>query len=184
VPVACPSSIETKTAGTLSLPTRAPTSSVAGIGILHHIDCPNRKKFSGGGANATAKAATEALGPRPEPPSDDDLAARVRAAEALAEQYGVRCTGAPELRETCGGFAVISFVLDGKLFAAPCSAHADAVQRALKLDRRSDYAAHALHEYLLDKGVVVAHRFAKRCELIRTWNADHRFKVPARGAVQ
>lgn len=181
VPVSCPETLETKTMGVLKLATRKPTPTTSGVGILHHIDCANRKTF-GSGAAAVERAATRALGARPVPETADDVAARIRAAETCAEQYGVRCTGAPQLRETCDGFAVICFVLDGKLFAAPCSAHADPVHRALKLDRRSDHTVHSLHEYLVDKGDAVAKRFAARCVLIREWNAGRGFTVPAKGA--
>lgn len=182
VAASCPATIETKSMGTLALPTRAPTGTTAGVGIYHHIDCTNRKEFGTGG-DAVARASEKALGPRPVMQSADTIADRIRQAEALAERWNVRCTGAPQLTETCGGFAVIAFVLGDTLFAAPCSAHADAVYRALKFDRRSDFTTHDLHEYLQDRGDAVAQRFYDRCALIRQHNAASGFRVPPRGIV-
>jgi hypothetical protein len=188
IPVSCPETLQTKTMGLLSIPSRRPTGTAAGVGINHYINCANRKSYGpatapngAAGAASVERAATDALGARPVPPSADDVATRIRTAEALAERYGVRCTGAPDVREDCGGFAVVAFLLAGKLFAAPCSAHADRVHNALKFDRRHEYEIHQLDEYVVDKGDDVAKRFAARCATIRDANTAHGFKVPARG---
>lgn len=171
MPVVCPATLETKSAGVIALPTHAPGDVSAGVGIDHHINCPNKRKYDG------------RFAPHPAA-SNSDVAAKIRAAEACAERWNVRCTGAPGLvpGETCGGFAVIAFLVAGRLVAAPCAAHADGVQRALRIDRRSDTRPHALHEFLVDRGDVVAGAFAKKCAGIREWNRDTGFVVPKRPA--
>lgn len=180
VPVSCPTTLQTKTMGVLAIASRQPTRDGPGHGINHYIDCAKRAKFGRAASASPSTTLESAIGPRPVHEDAAAVAARIRAAEALSQQYDVRCTGAPHVPELCGGFAVTSFVIDGRLVSAPCAAHADIVARALMTERPGAVKAHPLHEWLADRGDVVAQRFAARCTLIRDWNHAGGFKIPAK----
>jgi hypothetical protein len=198
IPVACPPFIVTKAIPRLDLPTRAPTSREHGRGINHYIDCPDRKKFGKASAHdghspATAppstRPATSVLAnvdaPKPEPPVDPEShAAKVRAAEALSEAHGLRCSGAPFLPEACNGFAVCVLKIDRKLFATPCVAHADTVTDAvIAAGRKRSLTVHAVDELLGDYGPSVAAKFVARAAQLRAMNHRNGFQVPSRGAL-
>jgi hypothetical protein len=201
LPVSCPVSVETKS-GTVDLHCQPPLNTRAmsrdGVGILHYIDCPDRKKFGKASAHdghspATAppstRPATSVLAnvdaPKPEPPVDPEShAAKVRAAEALSEAHGLRCSGAPFLPEACNGFAVCVLKIDRKLFATPCVAHADTVTDAvIAAGRKRSLTVHAVDELLGDYGPSVAAKFVARAAQLRAMNHRNGFQVPSRGAL-
>lgn len=205
VPISVHPTIPTK-AGPVTVPgVRAPVEHASdGFGYIHFIDCDKRRKFEKpadptpadptpaiappqryGPPTSASAAVAQIIGPPPSPlaVAADDYAARVRAAEALAQRWDVRCTGSPGVPEQCNGWSVAAFLLGDRLFAAPCSACADRVQRLLKYERPREWSAHALNEYLVDRGDDVARKFAARVAAIREWNKDHGVQVPARGTL-
>lgn len=167
VPVTTPPSLTT-TRGEIdlhALGVQPPGDGQPGLGINHFIDCPKRATYK-----RTQRRAAGGV----------DLDERIARAEAVAQQYGVRCTGAPHATD-CNGFAVVAFNLRGRLFATPCSVHADKVQRELRLNAAREFTVHALDEFLIDRGERVARAFAEKAAHVKRWNADVGFRVPTRG---
>jgi hypothetical protein len=165
LPISTAPQLETKQ-GTINLRALGvvdPNVSTAGMGINHFIDCPKRQQF----------------GKRAEP-TDEAVTRRIVVAAELAERFGVRCTGAPDVRD-CGGLAIVAFTLRGKLFAAPCSVHASKVQAALQQHAARESRAHDLAEFLRDRGDDVARKFAAKAAQVRTWVAANGFRVPTSG---
>lgn len=137
-----------------------PTATADGLGFDHHIDCAQSEQWRK---------------PQPRAPMErepSDIVAKIAATEQLAQAWGIKCTGGPRVND-CNGDAVVAFLLGGKLFATPCSYHADRTKKAiLDAGRGRDYTHHALEEFLLDKGARVAEQFAKKAAALRRWHTE------------
>jgi hypothetical protein len=144
-------------------------------------DTPNDR---GGGETAPRELARVTL---PQlytvPPNERaDVAKAIALAEQWSHAHGLRCTGAPNLRETCGGFAVVVFLLDKRLFATPCSAHADAVLAALRFaGRMRDVKFFPVQAYLEDAEPERAAKFVERAKAVADRNVRDGFSVPRAG---
>jgi hypothetical protein len=125
---------------------KPPTATSPGLGFDHHIDCVQREQYRRRGGS-TARRTAE---------TPDERAGKVRAAEELARRFGIRCTGAPRVTD-CNGDAVVVFLLAKRLFATPCSVHADATQRAITDAARSRAGDRRAIRVTLDARTRMAH---------------------------
>lgn len=148
---------------------KPPTATSPGLGFDHHIDCAQREQF------------------RRARKDKREIARDVAAAEELARRFGVRCSGdtkpAVGDADACNGDAVVALNVVGKLFATPCSVHADRVQKAIRdAGRGRELTMHALEEFLVDRGPKIAEQFVAKAMHIREWhNARGGVVVPATG---
>jgi hypothetical protein len=169
LPITCTETfIDTKQFGRVMVPgVKPPTATDAGLGFNHFIDCPNRRAHRKRDDTAHERA---------------DVAKAIALAEQWSHAHGLRCTGAPNLRETCGGFAVVVFLLDKRLFATPCSAHADAVLAALRFaGRMRDVKFFPVQAYLEDAEPERAAKFVERAKAVADRNVRDGFSVPRAG---
>jgi|SRR3954462_7319204 len=178
IPVTCTiDSIETKT-GRVGVPGLVPpTATSSGMGINHFVDCPQRNEHRAGHSARTMPAA-----PAEPIRTLTEQQQAVANAEGWARQFGIRCTGAPNLPEQCGNDGLVVLLLSDKIFATPCAAHADVIVDAVKrAGRFRDLRYWPIDRYLRGPH---AQQFAEKAKRVRERNRVFGFTVPASGPLK
>lgn len=144
---------------------RAPSDAVVGMGFDHHIDCSQREQYRKAGGKLTSHLPAS---DRVQPPSPEESARKIKAAETLSEQFKIRCTGGGSPDE-CNGFAVVVFLLGRRMLATPCSAHADHVVSVVGIAGRSrDLVVRPVNEFLVE-GTRLTTLFVAKQQRVRDW---------------